>query len=222
LNRAIANIKAIYEEILADINDLADYDKSVDSNKLPKFQSCVLEEKDYGRHWTNSQTPLKTELDVEALLKFFSNSWFWCVMPLCIAQRPSLILTVCSRMWVVQEAVVAPYNEWFCGEHDLNLRIIMRVAVWLSYKSGFIPEALHSHEGVGNTIDLWYLEEVHNPLVYPNTGLETLMSYTSRRRATDLRDKVYGLLGVTKYWRKEKKINDLIRPDYTKPVDRVA
>jgi hypothetical protein len=76
LNRAIANINAIYEEILADINDLVDCDKSVDSNKLPKFQSFVFEEKDYGRHWTKSQTPLKTELDVEALLKFFSNPWF--------------------------------------------------------------------------------------------------------------------------------------------------
>lgn len=73
LDSAIANIKAIYEEIIADINDLADCDNSVDSNNLPKFQSCVLEETDYGRHWTKSQTPLKTEFDVEALLKFFSN-----------------------------------------------------------------------------------------------------------------------------------------------------
>jgi hypothetical protein len=88
LNRAIVNINAIYEEILAeandlpDINDVADCDASVDSNKLPGFQSCVLKKKDFGKHWTKSQIPLKTELDVEALLKFFSNPWFWCVMPL--------------------------------------------------------------------------------------------------------------------------------------------
>jgi hypothetical protein len=39
------------------------------------------------------------------------------------------------------------------------------------------------------------------------------MEYTLERQATDLRDKVYGLLGVTKYSKKEKKIPDLIRPD---------
>ncbi len=72
---------------------------------------------------------MKTELDVEALISFFSNPCFWCVLPLCIAERRSLICTVYSRMWVVQEAVVAPYNECFCGEHEINLRIIMRVAV---------------------------------------------------------------------------------------------
>jgi hypothetical protein len=76
VNRAIAKINAIYGEILADINDLTDCDNSVDSNTLPKFKSFIFEDKDYGRHWTKSQTPLKTELDVEALLKFFSNQWF--------------------------------------------------------------------------------------------------------------------------------------------------
>jgi hypothetical protein len=68
LDRAIANIEAIYEEILADTSDLADCDKSVDSNELPKFQSYVFEDKDDGKHWTKSQTTLKT--------KFFSNPWF--------------------------------------------------------------------------------------------------------------------------------------------------
>jgi hypothetical protein len=75
-------------------------------------------------------------------------------MPLCIAQRPSLIFTVCSRTWVVQEAVLAPYNESFCGEHELSLRIIMRVAVWLWYKSAFIPPALQTNEGIRNTQNL--------------------------------------------------------------------
>jgi hypothetical protein len=117
---------------------------------------------------------------------------------------------------------VAPYNECFCGKHELNLRIIMRVAVWFSYKSDFIPRALQAHEGIRNTRNLWYLEEVNNPLKYPNTRLELLMEYTLERQAADLRDKVYGLLGVTKYSRKEKKIPGLIRPDYTKPVDRIA
>jgi hypothetical protein len=143
-------------------------------------------------------------------------------MPHCIAQSPSLIFTVFSRMWVVQEAVVAPYNECFCGEHELNFRIIMRVVVWLWYKSAFIPLALKCHQGVRNAMNLWFLEEVNNPLKYPDTNLEVLMDFTLEREATDLRDKVYGLLGVTKYSRKDKKIPDLIRPDYTKPVDRVA
>jgi hypothetical protein len=79
LDRAIENILAIYEEIRADTNDFTE------------FESIVLQKTDSGSYWTRSQTPLKVELDVEALTKFFSKSWFRCVaMPYGI-QTPSLI-----------------------------------------------------------------------------------------------------------------------------------
>jgi len=48
------------------------------------------------------------------------------------------------------------------------------------------------------------------------------MSYTFQRQASDLRDKVYGILGLTKYWWWETKIPVVLLPDYTKSVQRVA
>ncbi len=49
-------MNAIYEEILADIDELADCGNSAssaDSNKLPIFRSYFLKDKDFGKHWTN-------------------------------------------------------------------------------------------------------------------------------------------------------------------------
>lgn len=76
LERAIANIEAIHEEIRAEVSDLEPCDGSISSNRLPGFRSVVLNKADFGGYWTLSQIPLKTELDVEALEKFFSNPWF--------------------------------------------------------------------------------------------------------------------------------------------------
>lgn len=99
----------------------------------------------------------------------------------------------------------------------------MRVAVWLYHKINFVPEGLIIHKGRRNAMNLWYLEEVFDPIKNPHSiELETLMDYTFHRETSDLRDKLYGLFGVTKYSRKGNKIPDLIRPDYTKSVDRVA
>jgi hypothetical protein len=125
-------------------------------------------------------------------------------------------------MWVAQEAILANANDCICGSWQIELREIMKVAVWLDYKQLFVPKDLYYHEGLWNTSLLWTLEEQSNPLKYPSTPLDILISYTFRRQATDLRDKLYGILGLTKYSRKEKKIPALIEPDYTKPVHRVA
>jgi len=124
-------------------------------------------------------------------------------------------------MWVVQEAVLANANECFFAEHEVELRVIMKVAVWFYHKRAFVPEALVNHNGVFNTITLWYLEEHHNPLNHIDMSLNTLMDFTFRRQSSELRDKVYGILGLTKYSIKEKKIPELLHPDYTKPIDRV-
>ena len=63
--RATRNIKEIYEEIRTETNDFAE------------FESRVSAQTDRGlAYWTTSSTHLKTRLNVEALVKFFSKPWF--------------------------------------------------------------------------------------------------------------------------------------------------
>jgi hypothetical protein len=64
LDRAIDNIQAVYEEIRADTDDFT------------KFESCISEKTDSGTYWLRSQTPLKVELDCDALKIFSSMPWF--------------------------------------------------------------------------------------------------------------------------------------------------
>ena len=64
LERAIDNIQAVYEEIRADTDDFT------------KFESCIPEKTDSGTYSLRSQTPLKVELDYDALKNFFSIPCF--------------------------------------------------------------------------------------------------------------------------------------------------
>lgn len=63
--KALENIHAIYEEIRADTNNFAN------------FESYIMGKAEDGReYWRTSQTPLVTELAVDALIGFFSKRWF--------------------------------------------------------------------------------------------------------------------------------------------------
>jgi hypothetical protein len=96
------------------------------------------------------------------------------------------------------------------------------LAKWLACKEFFIPQDLYGHQGFINIVDLWTFEQFINPSERLLPLLDHIMSLTCQLQALDLRYKVYGILGLTKYWWWETKIPVISLPDYTKSVQRVA
>ena len=97
----------------------------------------------------------------------------------------------------------------------------MTVATWLVHKSYCMPTEINHTQGIRNAMYLWYLAECKDPK-YPGGELEKILEYTFDRYATDLRDKLYGILGLLPYTKKGETIPSLLLPDYTRPVNRVV
>lgn len=71
---------------------------------------------DYYHHFGSG---LKTTIDLTPLMRLCSRPWF-------------------GRLWVVQEAALAPENSCWCGDHTFDLITFLRVARWLWMKRNYL------------------------------------------------------------------------------------
>jgi len=117
------------------------------------------------------------------------------------------------RMWIVQEVVAAKTVTLFCGPHSINFDTAS-TAIQRMTGSGYYPFS-------PETANLIYVEHWRNAY----HGLESaedeeldlrLFLDTRDRSATDPKDKIYSLRGITK-----KRITDGIRVNYDDPVRKV-
>jgi hypothetical protein len=129
--------------------------------------------------WQYSNTAIKAQYDHEALFDLYSIAWF-------------------RRLWVLQEAALARRNLCFCGQFELDLVDVTRVAAWLVYNYYFVDPGLR--------IQCSYAADM-NDLVDKTYGYHRLrdekppsslylLDLAQQRLSSVAVDKVYGILGL--------------------------
>ena len=152
-----------------------------------------------------SKTPLTNTADGIASLQLFENPWF-------------------SRLWVVQEASLAPYSICHFGELDVPLVNVLRSAKWLYYKWFHLPkpldfqsEGLINAESMFNAVDKKYgLFHTTDDPVMNNCFWQFGNLGTSNRR-----DCLFAILGLWQMLTKVTVLPDILKPDYTLSVCKV-
>lgn len=118
-----------------------------------------------------------------------------------------------SRIWVVQEIVLSRQDPvLLLGAHSYSFSRLAMAVSWIR-RSGYmrlpqIPQQLRNVDTMNNIRQ--------SRTTWP---LDALISITQAKfRATDQRDKVYGLLGLSLEGQVGKALPDALQPDYTANV----
>ncbi|KAF7194852.1 Heterokaryon incompatibility protein 6, OR allele [Pseudocercospora fuligena] len=141
------------------------------------------------RDISRTERPILTEWSEGPLFKFFSNSWF-------------------SRLWVLQETCLASKNFCVLGIFELDFRKILEVAYWLRvYHITHVSSELFSLPGLtdaADTLDSHMMYHKNKGLSLSNT-----LFFGRDLEASNLHDKVYGLLGLV-----SEDLRDVLEPNY--------
>lgn len=143
----------------------------------------------------------------DALIPLYSRPWF-------------------QRLWVVQEAALSSNCVCLCGSYEINWLDVARVAVWLKVK---IPQsygmARLNCPGIDNAVVIWQYSErdhgIYGPGKPRHFSLGNLLANSRHFAATNPRDKVYGLLGLTRWSATGQKLPPEITPDYGKEIGHI-
>ncbi|KAK4505625.1 hypothetical protein PRZ48_003588 [Zasmidium cellare] len=158
----------------------------------------------------------------ELALPYFNTQWF-------------------SRRWVVQEVALAPKGICYRRGFQTDLTDVLRAAAWFVYKLG--NEDVPEHRNIRHaatifryadpdfayyhnkkhTLTPWdqYLKRTPGQARFRHPTLSVLLTDLRDQNATEPRDKTYGLLSLTEWTSKGKKIPDSLQPNYNKPVAEV-
>ncbi|TRX87933.1 hypothetical protein FHL15_011165 [Xylaria flabelliformis] len=153
-----------------------------------------------------SKTALPTECNFAALKKFCKRVWF-------------------RRLWVVQEVVLASTGVVYCGVFSMPLIRLARAAVWVHHKQHSLPFDLDAEQGMLNAsymsayIDKkqGHFSRLHGPAPY----LADLFRYFHSFRVSEPRDKVYAILGLTRFSSLDQALPASLVPNYEKPLGEV-
>lgn len=143
--------------------------------------------------------------DAHALSDFWGRPWF-------------------SRAWVLQEAVLAPTSNCYCGHWEISWLDISRAGrLCLNWKdsTGLVPrfQGVRGHEtayiglSLANTV-------VHGHRV-KYLPISSLLRQARMFDASDTRDKFYGLLGLTRWAARSKKFPKWMKVDYNNELATV-
>ncbi|KAK7398358.1 hypothetical protein QQX98_012252 [Neonectria punicea] len=115
-----------------------------------------------------------------------------------------------ERIWIVQEILPARKAIMLCGEQSLDWKVMQAAARWYHYKTAEIStQHQHAVNGIDLTVAMnvpWVLRvgsEFHQDLLGQKTravfkwSLRRLLETFRPRLATEAKDKVYALLGVS-------------------------
>ncbi|CZR64469.1 uncharacterized protein PAC_14367 [Phialocephala subalpina] len=139
------------------------------------------------------RTPLnesKTPSPWNAVAWFYNREWF-------------------KRVWIVQEVAFSP-AVMCIGSVEVDFRSVAIASEWLLRKDYCYTTAM-----------LYALHEARSIFftgLHLNSPIATLIESASGAKATDPRDKVFGLLGLAS---NRTRTNPFMRSDYTKPLCQV-
>ena len=215
-NQQVALMHEIYKKTTRTVIWLGKIDEStaaaIDTVNLIHDQMCA--ETDQGKRlrqvlygqaniFQYSTSALPEGCDFTALKMFFRRTWF-------------------GRLWVVQEAALGPCGVAYCGEHEIPLINLMRTAVWIQHKHHQLPFNLDKEDGMLNASYMsahvdheqgWFsISHGQTPF------LADLLRYFRPFGVSEVRDKVYALLGLTRWTASGQPLPFALTPQYQKPL----
>ncbi|KAI1370109.1 HET-domain-containing protein [Hypoxylon crocopeplum] len=180
---------------------------NVKTNRLSEFHHMMREYK-WGVNRALNQS-IECDLDESALFSFFDRPWF-------------------RRLWVVQEAALAPVSMCFCGPNlVIKLVDLLRAAIWLCYNQNSIPRRLFDHDGLHNAADLWSLVDDRDAYNASENAYEVdlsaLILLAQYRLSSEPKDKVFAIVGLLPAPSETTEGADasLLVTDYNKPFVRI-
>jgi hypothetical protein len=153
-----------------------------------------------------SEIPLSSTVDFLAFLRLLDNPWF-------------------SRLWIVQEASLAPSSMCHYGELELPLMSILRSARWLVHKWYQLPETppstlqhLYYAASISDSADKTY-GRFHTRVVF--SVMLNLLHQFGHMRTFDRRDRVFSILGLWQMFTETAMLPGVLQPDYNLSVGEV-
>lgn len=122
-----------------------------------------------------------------------------------------------SRLWVVQELLLSNRSIAYCGQLSIHMNKILTATGWLQHKLLHLPQSINS-EGFWGASNMFMMQ---------NSGhdLTDLLMHLGLYNCTDIRDKVFGGLGLFQQRNETVKgfygMPDALITDYTKEPARV-
>ncbi|GIZ48350.1 hypothetical protein CKM354_001141500 [Cercospora kikuchii] len=149
-----------------------------------------------------------------------ADSGLRCSVDFARLQRCLFSLPWLRRLWIIQEAVLAPSNTCFLGSFQFDLLNLLRAAKWLRHKMLYVPSNFAESAGFENAWTLWDLADVpYGPWTSGQLMVSHLLEKGRGFKASVPVDRVYGMLGL-KRWSNE--IPRLLQPDYNRPYHEVV
>lgn len=165
-----------------------------------KFKRLMYDDRDFPQY---SEPPLIIDFELQPLLELFARPWF-------------------RRLWVVQEAALAPGNTCHYGSLRIDFLDVLRAAQWLYYQSyTLVPFDLDEQQGIRNAAQIWAFTETEVSSSKHRDMLDLLSSFHGLD-ALDSRDHVYALLGLHQHITPAgTDCRSLLAPDYQKSLVHV-
>ena len=184
--------------------------ESYSRSALESYETCTEEQSE------QLGIPFSDVASWDALSAFYDNAWF-------------------QRIWIVQEALPARNATMLCGAYSVPWLLAKNAAAWYHYKAGdaVFPHHKRTVDGVANATDMsltWNIRqgsEYLAPLLGQKThptykwALYRLLQTFRNRLATDPRDKVYALVGLSELDGKIGSDDEPFVIDYAKDVRTV-
>lgn len=127
------------------------------------------------------ESAIDNSMDLAPLSPIFRCEWFF-------------------RLWVAQEAALAPDSLCHFGPASFNLVDVLRCAVWLDHADKFLPRSLRDHAGLHRAAKLWSLvdRELMSISEYKEAtqDLYNIYDQTRKLECSVPKDKIYALLGM--------------------------
>jgi hypothetical protein len=166
-----------------------------------KLQDLLWDERGQRQY---SLTEFSFDFEGSSLAQLFRSPWFF-------------------RLWIVQEASLAPSSLCHRGKYEIPLIDVLRVAAWLRYKWLALP-ILTFQEGVPYAAaifdsadkDCGYFHHFSGDQKMGNLLLD-LMDF----QALNPRDHVFAVLGLWQRHAKSTELPSVLEPDYTLSIQTV-
>ncbi|KAK4888832.1 hypothetical protein LTR27_012293 [Elasticomyces elasticus] len=204
-SQQVAIMGSIYASSIGNLTHLGDLE---DADMAARIQSTIDNLLIQAKHETNdlrtfdsflqdqSQTEqmqrrgLHFDVDDEAVCLMLKLPWF-------------------RRLWVLQEAVMAPRSIALLGPLQLDLYDMLRALVWWAYHS----TTIHSEIAPGNRCAYAIYFHVSQRGYAGAPSLEVLLTSALSFQKSEPRDAIFALLAMM-----DERSSSALSPDYTKPL----
>ncbi|EKG20516.1 heterokaryon incompatibility protein [Macrophomina phaseolina MS6] len=180
-----------------------------------------MEEQTQGFEWSRMDA---MNVDIIGAGALGSHQWPY---PACVGEVVNLYERPWfSRLWVVQEVILSPVSTFVSGENEVDWPEVGKAATWLLYKAGGngkcdVPPERRA--GLWNASGMWKKFDVEHGMNAKNPApqlerlsLCELVWNTLRFNVSEPKDRIFAVLGLTKWSATNMALPEAVRPDYSK------